>query len=255
LTLLLAAISAQMLTWDQYRDLAGPGPEVLRLRSGTGTLLYYGARHSRDPLDPQVRKIEDLWSECRPTIALAEGGLSPLAANAAQAVARYGEAGLVRFLASRDRIPVASLDPSDEEQVAALLLLFPPDRVKLFYLLRRVVDLRRQTARGANPDALAEAELRRLSRLPGLHGGPQSLRDVAAAVPDWRDVPDSWFDPLRTEAFTSQINRELSQVRNRHMVKLLTEQMAAGHRVFAVVGRTHLVMQEPALRSAITSPE
>src|SRR5436190_17785350 len=99
--LIVAGASAQILTWDQYRNLASPGPEVLRLHSGFGTLFYFGARHSRDPLDPQVRRIAELWNECRPTIALTEGSVPPLARSAELAVAQYGEAGLVRFLAAR----------------------------------------------------------------------------------------------------------------------------------------------------------
>jgi len=35
------------------------------------------------------------------------------------------------------------------------------------------------------------------------------------------------------------------------MLKLLTEQLAQGKRVFVVVGASHVVMQEPAIRSAV----
>ena len=98
---------------------------------------------------------------------------------------------------------------------------------------------------------LAEAELRRLSHFRGLRGSPSSLREIEKAVPAWPNTPESWFNPLHSEAFTNEISRELSQIRNRHMVRLLVAQVAAGQRVFAISGRTHLVMQEPALRNAV----
>jgi hypothetical protein len=252
LLLLPAAIAcAQILSWDEYRATGYRTGGVLRLESADGHLLYFGARHTRDSKDPQVEGIARLWREFGPTIALIEGGVPPAAESEREAVGLYGEPGLVRMLADRERVPARSLDPSREDQVTALLRTFPSDRVKLFFLLRTVGDFRKHPRGGAALPDFAAGELARLSRTPGLGGAPRSLRDVELAVPGWRDVPGSWFDPLRSESFTNEITRELSQFRNRHMVQLLVSQVTAGQRVFAVVGQTHVAMQERALRQAL----
>ncbi|MEA2562722.1 MAG: hypothetical protein QOH06_4226 [Acidobacteriota bacterium] len=43
----------------------------------------------------------------------------------------------------------------------------------------------------------------------------------------------------------------VSEYRDRFMVEKLTSHLKEGHRVFAVVGGTHVVMQEPTLRRGL----
>ena len=43
------------------------------------------------------------------------------------------------------------------------------------------------------------------------------------------------------------------QVRGRHMVRTLVEQVNSGERVFAVVGASHVIRQEPVLHKPLDS--
>jgi hypothetical protein len=232
-----------ILTWDEYARLR-TFPRTLRIGSSRGELLYYGARHTRDPQDPQLTEIERLWREFRPTVALTEGGVRPACGSAVEAVTKFGEPGFVRWLADRDRVPIRSIEAQKQEELQAMLSLFPPDRLKLFYFLRSVVDDRRNP-----PDA--ERELQYWSQAPGFEGPPHSLEDVARLMPNWRDVSGAWFDPLRNAQFTNEVTRVLSRYRDTRMVKTLVEAVENGEHAFAVAGLTHLAMQERALRAAL----
>jgi len=235
--------TAPIMTWEEYAKLR-EFPHTLRLRTAGGELLYYAVRHTRDPKDPQLAEIEALWREFRPTVAMSEGGVRPAAGSPRDAVERYGEPGFLRLLADRARVPIQSLEAPREVEITAMLQIYPAERLKLFYFLRTLAD-RRTVTEGA------QEELDYWSRGPGLGGLPRSVEDVDRAVPNWREVSESWFNPLRDDAFTNEVTRVLSRYRDEQMVKTLAAAVRRGERVFAVVGSTHLAMQERALRALV----
>ena len=252
---------AGIMTWQEYERRSVRWPYLLRVEGNGGELLYYGARHTYLPDDPQIEEIERLWTAFRPDIAFNEGGNPPIGSSRDETVRKGGEAALVRFLAARDDVPVTSLDPSRSEEVAHLKQRYPAEDVKLFFLLRSVAQ---HTSRGA--EGSLEAEVGRILGIfnasPGLMGPPRTIDEIAAAYRrrfpgrgEYRETPMSWFDPVRTETFLNEIARDGSEYRDRFMVEKLTSHIQEGHRVFAVVGGTHAVMQERALRRGLGSTQ
>ena len=67
---------------------------------------------------------------------------------------------------------------------------------------------------------------------------------------DWETMPDEWVCPLVWESFTNEICRQSSYFRDASQVATLLEAVKAHQNVFAVVGASHVVMQERALREA-----
>lgn len=190
-------------------------------------------------------------------MAFNEGGHPPIEATRDAAVEKYGEPGLVRFLAARDDIPVASLAPDRAEEVAHLRQSFSAADVKLFFVLRAIA----QFADRKGPDGV-DAELERVLAIynaaPGLGVSPRSIDEVAAAFSDrfpdsgsYRMTPLRWFDPVRADTVLNRISRDSSDYRDRAMVAILARSVADGQRVFAAVGGTHVVMQEEALASIL----
>jgi hypothetical protein len=252
----LARRSAHILTYEEYARLSHSVPYLLELDSSRGALLYYGAEHVFDPRHPQSASIQHLWDRFRPTRAFNEGGNPPVAESADEAVARYGEPGLVRYLAARDGVPVQSLEPAPAAEAAAVLAAgIPPERLKLFLVLRKYATFR-QTKHEESVEEFAEQAIASESRVPGLEGPPHNGAELAALYaslfpddPDWREVPAGHFDPTSADTCLNEIARLASQARNRHMVGLVTGAVQPGQRVFAVVGCSHVVMQEPVLRA------
>lgn len=251
IAILLAACAhstPRIMTWAEYAKREVSWPYILR----SGTLLYYGARHTYKPDDPQIAEIQKLWSEFHPDIALNEGGNPPFAPTIEESVTKYGEAGLLRFLARRDNVPVVSLDPTRAEETAYLSKFFSRDRVKMFFVIRGVA----QQIENHDPSKVDD-ELNRLLTLygetPGLSGPPRTAVEVQDLLrsyvsdANYKAAQLSWFDPTRHEFF-SDMSRTANGYRDRYMVEMLQRQVREGQRVFAVVGGTHVVMQEPALR-------
>ena len=213
---------------------------------GGGTLYYFGASHTYDPADPQVRQIEEAWNRFRPDIALNEGGSPPYEKTIEEAVRKGGEAGLVRFLAMRDDIPVMSIDPSRAEEVAVLSGRFAREQIKLFFLLRAAMQfIERNGPTGV--DAEMERILRIYNDSPGLRGAPRTIDEIRRLYPAYPVVPRDHFDPVKRGTLFNEIAS--SGFRDQHMVELLTKHLRDGRRVFAVAGGSHVFMQEPALRS------
>ena len=248
----------------------GPRPPEsafsLRLDTGTGALAYVGSEHSDDPSDPQFAALEAAWTEFRPTIAFYEGPERPAADTADETIRQTGESGFVRWLAARDGVPVVGLEPAPGPQFGAVAEAVGTEEAALFFVLREAVRLRdRKDVTGAALDEAVAALLQRaaplglpladLDALQAMYA--RHFGDTPGAPADWRDVPNSWFDPGADDAqtggrFMAEANRASSTFRNRHMAGLLAEAVGRGERVFAVVGRDHVPKQAPALRCALT---
>lgn len=251
-----------VMTFEEYAAVPlPPMPYILVLTADPGPLFYFGTRHTFDPNDWQIRAIEDYWHQFHPSLALNEGGDPPVLESREAMVQRFGEAGLVRFLAKASGIPVRSLEPPPHQERALLLTDFSVEQVKVFYVLRGVVQFRK-SRNDERVEGFVERVVRGLSREPGLEGPPCSLAEfeqsyarLFSAPPDWKVVPEDWFDPVisRPQPYTNRLSRRLSEFRDRHMAKLLISEVKQGNRVFAVVGGSHVIMQEHALRAALAS--
>ncbi len=248
----------EVMTYDEYIKVRHSYPYIVEIQFGKGALLYFGAQHTNDPKHPEVAQIEELWKKFRPTVAYNEGGNPPVLKSADEAVSRIGEYALVKYLAARDKVPVFSLEPDKADEVAMLLKTYTPEQVKVFYALRQVPQYRNSKHDETIETYLAFVLGKWLASVPGLEGAPNSVAELEKSclwlspkLQDWREVPQSWFDPTKSEAYTNQISRLSGEFRDRHMVKLLIDEVKQGKRVFAVVGVSHVVMQERVLKAEL----
>lgn len=232
------------------RRVAVPGPYLLELAQGSGSLLYYGAHHSSDPASPQVADIEARWKEFRPTIALCEGrSRGYLTGRLGRLLQGLPESALVHELARRDDVPLVSLEPVYEDEVAMLLRQWSPEQVALYFTMR----VYWSEAGGKADEPLAEDLLRKRTAVHGLEGTMATAADIdhvwsksLATHGDWRtrtSMPEG--------TFLEEIDLASRVVRGEHMARVLVELVGRGERVFAVVGSGHVIRQEWALRSML----
>jgi hypothetical protein len=235
----------------------------LRAPNG-GRLVYLGAEHTFDIHSPQFESFERAWSDLRPTFAFYEGTDTSVGISREEAITKLGEPGFVRFLARRDGVPVVSLEPRRQDEVDFLLKRFSPEHVKLFYVLRVVAELRDR--RGRSPEDLQKEMGRVLdhfSRYRGLESVVRDTDELNSAYAHfwknpahWWEAPADWFNPLVPSSatggiFTNEVNQASSTFRDIHMFEVLATAARRGERVFAVVGRDHIPMQEAALKCAL----
>ena len=260
----IARCSAELIPYAEWDGNKNPIKTVDLVSPAKGRLYYFPAGHSADPADPQFREIEEAWSKVKPTIAFYEGPNRPIAPTRDETIKLAGESGFVRFLATRDGIEIARLEPPPQDEANYIMQKFNAEQVKLFYVLREAARLRerRKMSEAELRTAIAEL-LKRASQIQGIGSVINNLDELDAAyrrywkTPEhWWQAPMAWFDPLnRSEKtggiFTNEINRMSSEYRNRYMYEVLAKAALEGKTVFAVVGGNHVPLQEPALRCAL----
>lgn len=247
-----------LLSWEEYYSGERSGPYVLEMGNDKAQLLYYGAFHSVDIQHPQFEDLERRWEAFRPDVAFSEGCLWPLEDSREEAIRRHGEQGLLRFLAARDHVPIKCLDPSVSEQARKLVHHFPVEHVKIFFILQQAV-CHRSLGRDRNDMSYVKALLAAFSAEPRLAGTPSNLEEFESRLAkyfprlvDWRMVDREYFFNSERGKFLPAIFRRNIEFRDQHMLKTLEGEIKKGRRVFSVVGRSHVVMQEPVLRAMVS---
>ena len=186
-----------------------------------------------------------------------EGGDPPVAASIEEGVAKYGEPGLVRVLAARDGIQCRTFEPRQTDEVSFLLKHYTAEGIKLFYLLRDVAENLRSLPVDTM-DRQVEGSLSYMSRsVVGLEGQPTSIDEIEQAfrrlslpgIAAWRLISVDDLDPAAPNPNRLQsLNADLALFRDAHILDVLDTEVRRGERVFAVIGASHVVMQESVLQ-------
>lgn len=257
---LLSDHKPRLLSWDDYQKKTLEGPYVLELKGEEGGLLYCGILHSKNVSDQQMTDIENQWNRFSPSVAFCEGGVWPLVQDKNSAIRLHGEQGLVRHLADRDGVPVRSLDAPLKHQAMVLTARYSPDQIKVYYVLLNALMQRRSGEKLRDLRFVDEA-LSLAARIPYLKGMPRDreefeklVRHYFPELKDWTRIPSTYLHDPRQGRFLAMIHETLSEFRDLNMLRTLVSEVRKGERVFAVVGRSHVVIQEPALRSEIPEP-
>ena len=253
----LAAIdlAVPFRTWEEHGRLYPKGDDtyVLQIDSDVGGLRYFGSKHTRDRRHPQREQIETLWQDFQPTVALHEGrSRGFLIGPIYERLLGLTEPALVHTLARRDGIPLYSLEPAYDREVGELLKRWSREQVALYFTLR----VYWSEAQGRANDALAADLLAKRTDTPALSGSLASVADMDRV---WnRDFSDHGeWRTLKKEppsTYLHQISDDSRIIRGQHMVRALVDLVRQGERVFAVVGCSHVIRQEPTIRDLLKTP-
>lgn len=228
-------------------------PYWLKLQTRSGALAYAGALHTNDAEAPQLKAIESEWKSFQPTVALCEGRsrMSRLASR--NTTGHLSESELVRILAYQNNVPLYTLEPPYRVEVSRLLESYDPRDVALYLTLRVYVGEASGVVASARDD-LARGLLAKRTDVDGLRGLFSSLEDLDQYwkqqypdAGDWRELSETETVPRLRD-----IGDASRQIRGEHMVRSITELVRNGERVFAVVGASHVIRQEPTLTRLLT---
>lgn len=256
--LLLIALQrhqGSIMSFEEYGRIHHRIPFVLDIKENGAELIYFGIRHTRNPADPQFGEAFRLWKKLKPTLAYNEDITAGPRTTLSESIAMDGERGAISFWAKQDRIPIRSIDLSRAEEFQLLSKGIPPERIKMFYLLRSLQQLLQRPSEGGfhrSAEQIAGSDLRMLAK-QGVSGKPRSITEIDAVWQrlgirgDWRTPDIKWVEP-GGKGPLNKVGRASSELRDQHMVEVLRAALRRGERVFALVGASHVVMQEPALR-------
>ncbi|MCK4836688.1 MAG: hypothetical protein KAT17_08615 [Candidatus Aminicenantes bacterium] len=245
-----------LISWKEYNQYPRLNPYILELESESGSLIYYGVFHSLNKGHNQFREIEEQWMQFRPNVAFSEGGIWPLEKSRELSISRHGEQGFLRYLSKRDGVKLKSIEPKQIQEAIYLSRYFCVQKIKVFYILRQAV-IQRMLNKSMN-EKHVRCILHNFEKPPFCNIGPISVAQfetyVAQLFPelkDWRNIPEHWLYSLPPHDWLPKMFRMVNDFRNQFMIKKVLKEVKRGKRVFAVVGRSHVVMQEPVLRDRI----
>jgi len=147
-------------------------------------LSVVGAKHTSDAAEPQLGKIERRWDEFKPSIALCEGCARMFRFATRPESGKLSESELTRILANRNDVPLYTLEPTYEAEVAGLLNHFEP-RLVATYMTLRVYSAEADHS-GTAQDRLALDLLRKRTRVDG-------LSKTFRPLPNWMPIGSSSF--------------------------------------------------------------
>jgi hypothetical protein len=225
----------------------GGNPYILQINTHDGgALLYYGASHTNDPKAPQIADISSRWDAFHPTVALYEGRASGyFYGGLIEPFAGLSEPALVHKLARRDGIPLYTLEPAYEDEVAELLQTFSAEQVALYFFLR----VYSSEAGGVADEALALDLLGKRTDVNGLRGSLSTLEDVDRVWQRDFSNQSDWRVLQGEPGYLGEISDSSRRIRGEHMARILIDLVEKGERVFAVVGSGHVIRQEWNLRA------
>ena len=259
----------RILTHEEFKSLGETNltkvnkrPVIMKFhhKSG-GKLFYYGSSHTYNPNDPMLKDIEKQFTGFRPDIVFWEGGnpnkKNELPKLLETIVREKGEAGFVRYLARENAIPDKTLEPSPFAVIAELRKKFTDSEIFIHGILTQTEQAKRMGKSDVELDSIVVVGIKK-AKLAGFKEIPEDIiqfsvevHKLITQVENWHQVvldmvaPKSLEDSLATRL--QRMSTESSVIRDRHMLTMLLTEVAKGKRVFAVVGASHVIMQEPGL--------
>ncbi len=235
-------------------SLLDDGPYVLHIESdgapaGRGALLFFGSLHSKDPDHPQQAALRRVWEAFKPTVALVEGRMGFFVGTATQGIGVFGEGATVYALAEDAGIPLYTLEPPLEVEIAALEEIGDRTQVALFRVLSGYMSARRG-------GEVSDFKIKRLlskraapltDALPTIEAFDAYFAAQFPQYPGWRDLPEAAMWPGKTDTWMNLMATRSSRVRDEHFARVMMDLTLRGERVLAIAGRSHTVMLEPAL--------
>jgi hypothetical protein len=231
---------------------AGAGPDG-GAPVESGALVYFGSVHSKDPDHPMHAELRRVWEEFEPTVALVEGRMGFFVGLKDQGIGVFGEGAAVYAMAEDAGIPIYTLEPPVEVEIAALREIGSAERVAMFRVLSGYISARR-----GGP--VSEFKV---SRLLAKRAAPltDALPDAAALdamfaaefpeMGPWREIPEESLWPGRTDTWMNLMATRGNAVRDPHFVKTMVELVHRGERVLAIAGRSHVVVWEPVVMETL----
>jgi hypothetical protein len=247
--------SRYILSFAEYAAIRHPTPYLVEVERDGSHLSLLGGFHSSDPADPMFGRIDAAFSRLSPMFALHEGTPPAVEPDREIAVRRHGEAGLVRHLAARAGIGTASMDIPLAEEAGLLRRKVGQGAALVFLVVRQLASFNRKTARmdyGAYFREFFDTIAPEL-HLAGIDWPLIEAEHVRLLgrplVP--MHVTGLETNPMCDDLPTQRIARWSNRRRDEYMLRRLLEALREHRRVFAIVGVTHAVMLEPALRAGV----
>lgn len=263
-------------TYEEYArgiETRDGRPYIIELHAASKSLLYFGARHSHDPTDPQMQQIENAFKTETPDLVFVEGArivndrpgdvkqyLQRLTRG--EVIAKLGESGFAAWLATNAKCDVESPEPPFTDEVHNLLKHgYEKQAIAVFYFYRQVVQFLRdkeprdfpkymrhwlKTFRKATGWRDFEYSIPHLDVLGAQIWGVHLTLEPGAY--DGRIDPVPWPEFKNQHSVTNRVAATANEYRDLFMVKSIRSALEKRNRLMVVCGVDHARIQSKAVR-------
>lgn len=254
-------ITDYILKFEELDKLKPIYPYVFKIEKGDKKLLYYGTKHIFNPDDPEFNEIKKQFAEFKPEIALWEGTVD-MDLSSEESARQKGEAVFLNYLAKQVNIPTKNLDVSMEVDLNFQAEKFSKNAAFAFFCLRQMNTLSRMVDQGqeVNEEKISLGLENRIKELKGKSGWSdfdfslENLKKIFKGllqenleldISKWNK---EWLGQHYHHSVLNEIFRSSIEFRDIYTVNFIIEQFKNYNRIFALMGGSHVYMQEPALR-------
>lgn len=255
-TQLAASHHHAIMSYDEYAATRHARLISYVLKNNASTIFYFGANHSCTPCNEQYPLLRQFWSEFLETThgenctVLVEGSLRREYDNEDDAIMYAGgEGGLLTYFARQHNIPILCPEPTPEQLQAQLLEQFSPK--ELAYREFGHIGQQYHRYKKNNPDLDFEKFYDKYNE-PISFDEIKTIHTTLFSTP--LDVQDEqWFydisNPVVIKSRMNELNRAASRMRDEAIVDQIAQLQQQGKHIFIAYGRTHAIMQKPALEN------
>jgi hypothetical protein len=249
---------------EVYRE----GKSKYELSNGSVSILYFGARHTFDPGNPQFQEIEKSFNnfmvdkEPLSVVVLVEGFVPRITEDINSDIRFTGERGYTTHLAKDSGVRVECVEPDRTEEVRHLLEIFRPEEIEYYYYLRAVRDyLIKGNIHGEKTFEQYSKEM--LNGHKKMFGSLSEFADFNFSFENMknihRSITGAEFDEQRMLSVNPRSNRtivnkvahECSSFRDFSHVRNIEKYLGEGYSVFIVCGSDHATIQRAALEAIL----
>lgn len=257
----------RLMTPEEYRKTEWPAPYILKLKTPTGNLYYFGEEHSFDPKNPQWEKVKSVWQEflndpSQKKIVFVEGGIRKPRKTEGESILDEGGMGLISHLAHQAKIEIRSPEPERGEERRALEKEFSRDEIQYYYFARMVYQWMNKIDPKSDfepyiKDSLAYDRMESgwndydfsLDHMKKIH---EKILGVPFSLNNDKIFYDA-IDPMSEHRIAvNDVSLMSGEVRDECIVNTIVEYIKKGYCVFAQFGLSHVIVQESSLRSKLS---
>ena len=258
-------IEKLLLTWDEYNQKGKfEIPYVFSEEKGSQKLVYFGARHSFDPQDPQFDQIEKLWNEMKThylsekMVVVIEGGFMNNEYERDEYITRAGESGLLIYLAKKANVEIKCFEPGNK-LFNTLTKEYTKEEIFYHQMAQRALQWNKLT-RKPDFEEYTIQFLKKLQEETGWNDFEFSLAHVKKIHTNifskpFNETDQNFFQsivtPTNDSTVINKISRGMDVVRDIAIVQGILDEWQKGKSVFVVYGASHAVIQERALKSLV----
>lgn len=257
-------ISSLLMNRDQYKQTSIKAPYFFSIKNNGQVLFYFGARHSRDPKDPQFNLLRKKWDEFlkltkgKERIVFNEGGPRFFAESEGNVIRNDGEAGFITFIASKGGVTCRSPEPPDSYH-NKLLGLFSKEEIQYSCFANYVYqwhsfdpkpDFKEYIERYLHTD-------RRFRNWPNFDFSLENMKKIHTEIFGGEfdeNHKEFFYLIIRPDHRTTVINKiseQQSMIRDEYIIKEIVKYWGKRYSLFVVFGFSHAVVQEPALEKLL----